>query len=177
MVLCLKTRESRSSPGLQSAEYPHHEIQRQAPNATAGRLTFTGSVDVGATSRDIPQPPPSEPSLGAGWSSPVARQAHNLKAAGSNPAPATKQSPNHSQQQKPREIGAFLVCAPRTRESFLFRAHGVKYVDRGPAHSGCDARKILRSNAHLQINVSSDIAIPVEKDISSVSAKSGKQSR
>ena len=25
----------------------------------------------------------------AGWSSPVARQAHNLKAAGSNPAPAT----------------------------------------------------------------------------------------
>src|ERR1700728_443746 len=29
----------------------------------------------------------------AGWSSPVARQAHNLKAAGSNPAPATKSSP------------------------------------------------------------------------------------
>ena len=28
----------------------------------------------------------------AGWSSPVARQAHNLKAAGSNPAPATKNS-------------------------------------------------------------------------------------
>ena len=26
----------------------------------------------------------------AGWSSPVARQAHNLKVAGSNPAPATK---------------------------------------------------------------------------------------
>jgi hypothetical protein len=28
----------------------------------------------------------------AGWSSPVARQAHNLKAAGSNPAPATKKA-------------------------------------------------------------------------------------
>ena len=27
----------------------------------------------------------------AGWSSPVARQAHNLKVAGSNPAPATKE--------------------------------------------------------------------------------------
>ena len=26
----------------------------------------------------------------AGWSSPVARQAHNLKVAGSNPAPATR---------------------------------------------------------------------------------------
>ena len=29
-------------------------------------------------------------SLGAGWSSPVARQAHNLKVVGSNPTPATK---------------------------------------------------------------------------------------
>src|SRR5581483_7971823 len=29
----------------------------------------------------------------AGWSSPVARQAHNLKVAGSNPAPAT--NPHH----------------------------------------------------------------------------------
>ena len=28
----------------------------------------------------------------AGWSSPVARQAHNLKVAGSNPAPATKKN-------------------------------------------------------------------------------------
>ena len=27
--------------------------------------------------------------LGAGWSSPVARQAHNLKVTGSNPVPAT----------------------------------------------------------------------------------------
>ncbi len=36
--------------------------------------------------------PPGLPNYltSAGWSSPVARQAHNLKAAGSNPAPATK---------------------------------------------------------------------------------------
>ena len=32
--------------------------------------------------------------MDAGWSSPVARQAHNLKAAGSNPAPATN-DPTH----------------------------------------------------------------------------------
>jgi hypothetical protein len=32
---------------------------------------------------------PRIPVTAAGWSSPVARQAHNLKAAGSNPAPAT----------------------------------------------------------------------------------------
>ena len=35
-----------------------------------------------------PTRPNNRPSV-AGWSSPVARQAHNLKAAGSNPAPAT----------------------------------------------------------------------------------------
>jgi hypothetical protein len=45
--------------------------------------------------------------LGAGWSSPVARQAHNLKAAGSNPAPATNfiitQSPLRA------NLGGFFV--------------------------------------------------------------------
>ncbi|CAH1650711.1 hypothetical protein CHELA41_20372 [Hyphomicrobiales bacterium] len=30
--------------------------------------------------------------IGAGWSSPVARQAHNLKVTGSNPVPATNYS-------------------------------------------------------------------------------------
>jgi hypothetical protein len=38
----------------------------------------------------------------AGWSSPVARQAHNLKAAGSNPAPAT----NHHRANTPPESQA-----------------------------------------------------------------------
>src|SRR5258708_18616756 len=39
----------------------------------------------------LPNTPPHKqpPPITAGWSSPVARQAHNLKAAGSNPAPAT----------------------------------------------------------------------------------------
>ena len=44
-----------------------------------------------------PRPPPDRQQIpipnNAGWSSPVARQAHNLKVAGSNPAPATNQSP------------------------------------------------------------------------------------
>ena len=36
-------------------------------------------------------PPATEDQIyhGAGWSSPVARQAHNLKVVGSNPTPAT----------------------------------------------------------------------------------------
>ena len=47
---------------------------------------------------------------GAGWSSPVARQAHNLKAAGSNPAPAT----NISNIKMPY----------RWREDFIFAGDG-----------------------------------------------------
>ncbi len=44
-----------------------------------------------ATAHHPCRPPMSSPrpQIAAGWSSPVARQAHNLKAAGSNPAPAT----------------------------------------------------------------------------------------
>ena len=45
---------------------------------------------------------------GAGWSSPVARQAHNLKAAGSNPAPATKIT-LQDQQIKPPSGGFSIL--------------------------------------------------------------------
>ncbi len=48
-------------------------------SSTNGRAGFLSSV--------------LSPPIAAGWSSPVARQAHNLKAAGSNPAPATKIKP------------------------------------------------------------------------------------
>lgn len=61
MVLRLKARESRSPPGL----------------------------PVGYTNNLEPFFLYALP-FAAGWSSPVARQAHNLKVAGSNPAPAPK---------------------------------------------------------------------------------------
>ena len=61
MVLRLKARESRSSPGLQDGCF-----QDQKP--------FIHNR------------------FAAGWSSPVARQAHNLKVTGSNPVPAPKQT-------------------------------------------------------------------------------------
>ena len=45
----------------------------------------------------------------AGWSSPVARQAHNLKVVGSNPTPATKTKPD-TQRRTPRtSAGLFLL--------------------------------------------------------------------
>ena len=69
MVLCLKARESRSPPGL-----PNRRNHSTALNTSCeGKQTTPLS--------QIPI---------AGWSSPVARQAHNLKVTGSNPVPATK---------------------------------------------------------------------------------------
>src|ERR1044071_1199388 len=48
----------------------------------------------------------------AGWSSPVARQAHNLKVGGSNPPPATKKSPV-DQALASRSPGFFICCGGR----------------------------------------------------------------
>jgi hypothetical protein len=45
--------------------------------------------------------------VGAGWSSPVARQAHNLKVTGSNPVPATNIMPLSQWLS-----GFFCVCVP-----------------------------------------------------------------
>src|SRR5436190_19597697 len=52
----------------------------------------------------------------AGWSSLVARQAHNLKAAGSNPAPATNHLPN------PGSISR--LHSPESRGQVLYRSLG-----------------------------------------------------
>ena len=62
-------------------------------------------------------PPATEDQIyhGAGWSSPVARQAHNLKVVGSNPTPATnlrsKKTNNVSNgRQKIACFQAFISC-------------------------------------------------------------------
>ena len=110
MVLCLKTRESRSSPGLQRTDHGRQRTENgkrtkarsrpassskilftnNAPRPSRGRQNLFGSPDR-KTENSFLRSPSSvlRPPIDAGWSSPVARQAHNLKAAGSNPAPAT----------------------------------------------------------------------------------------
>src|SRR3954470_20217445 len=70
MVLRLKTWESRSPPGLLSAGKTKHPIHNELRSDPVSLLK-TQSPNI------------------AGWSSPVARQAHNLKVVGSNPTPAT----------------------------------------------------------------------------------------
>ena len=78
MVLVPKHWKSRSSPGITAdgRGITHSQFQKPLPVQTARRLFRlwrTPGYDHGA----------------AGWSSPVARQAHNLKVVGSNPTPAT----------------------------------------------------------------------------------------
>ena len=88
MVLTLKRWKSRSSPGITAgALWKTHSRFQKMPLPVIPR----GGVFVS----------------GAGWSSPVARQAHNLKVAGSNPAPATSKSP--------RSGGVFLLAPGRLR--------------------------------------------------------------
>jgi hypothetical protein len=60
-----------------------------------------------------------KPLPGAGWSSPVARQAHNLKVAGSNPAPATNQPIDLiALFPKIYILGKFLYIVTRGRSKF-----------------------------------------------------------
>ncbi len=148
MVLHLKVWESRSLPGLQSADNkislqrsmrsrphraspwpPRRRLDRAARSRACLRCARNSrpkpaqssrqaKTQIGAVSIVVQHPcrpkgqrpenaqnkyvpghnmaleetkVPSNTKVDAGWSSPVARQAHNLKVAGSNPAPATKQ--------------------------------------------------------------------------------------
>jgi hypothetical protein len=103
MVLLLKQWKSRSSPGFATgaSKNPFSMLKMPLPGLPRSGLFVWHSGDAGWSG-----PPPSRfaerqqkelqaavrggRKLGdAGWSSPVARQAHNLKVAGSNPAPAT----------------------------------------------------------------------------------------
>src|ERR1700743_3727437 len=59
------------------------------------------------------------PNTTAGWSSPVARQAHNLKVRGSNPLPAT----NVPSDKKALFGGLF--CCPRRAPRHVFRLHSL----------------------------------------------------
>ena len=107
MVLSLKRWKSRSSPGIAAGA---HEGKKR------GKNPFTCQKAAAAAFLHIRAAAPEH--LGAGWSSPVARQAHNLKVVGSNPTPAT----NSTTTKAPaKPAGAFGVryhadSEQRTRE-------------------------------------------------------------
>ena len=105
MVLHLKVWESRSLPGLRNmrrvllfcSDISSLQSSPARENlACQGRPSSWRGVEQPARRRSRPKKllpgMVNAHILGAGWSSPVARQAHNLKVVGSNPTPATKKT-------------------------------------------------------------------------------------
>ena len=99
MVLCLKAWESRSLPGLHGARwfaFGEQKPENQKPEVRR----FSGLVQEPSFTHHEPRQRllasdfwlltsvARVSATDAGWSSPVARQAHNLKVVGSNPTPA-----------------------------------------------------------------------------------------
>ena len=93
----------------------------------------------------LPGPLSSYAAVVAGWSSPVARQAHNLKVVGSNPTPATK-NPNKNRQLSVSLTACFVENdLTHTLHTFTHvepgaRIHG-KTRDYGRKSSRLPARK------------------------------------
>ncbi len=133
MVLCLKTRESRSPPGLPSTRRHTNPIP---------------STQADPTDKTVPH-------LGAGWSSPVARQAHNLKVAGSNPAPATKHTQQHTQypsHQAPcLRTGLSVVPKPNTTQQTRKPRFRLPNTTRSGAGEG--ARRPSRSDRLVALGI------------------------
>ena len=100
MVLRLQAWESRSPPGPPSREKTRQKPHLATPDAKTSspqRPNPSRPCRISKPTETRAQHPAQKPAnnaLTAGWSSPVARQAHNLKVAGSNPAPATRSSCN-----------------------------------------------------------------------------------
>ena len=135
MVLTLKRWKSRSSPGIAAGaagKKPIHMLpQGRCRISPSGGFCVSGGNPPrrkrgGAARQPVrqqrnghkttPGPPRAAHHGDAGWSSPVARQAHNLKVAGSNPAPATNTITN----QPPNTAGAQRwpqQTAPRLRSA------------------------------------------------------------
>jgi hypothetical protein len=125
MVLTLKRWKSRSSPGIEDGESSYTHSHCLLASGAGGRIRDLGyrgisrggqsalrslrapAQTANARSFGFPSKYHFDGSHGAGWSSPVARQAHNLKVTGSNPVPATK----HQKPPRPYAAGAFS-CPP-----------------------------------------------------------------
>jgi hypothetical protein len=84
----------------------------------------------------------------AGWSSPVARQAHNLKVTGSNPVPATK-TPTRLYAPPPGAASSFVAqssCKPIGLSTMVDRAAFccLAREARPRTKSGVDGRRLVK---------------------------------
>ena len=119
--------------------------RRQASQPTAGWSlprpgVKPGSVRLKTTLRRKPQTQ-TQHTIPAGWSSPVARQAHNLKVRGSNPLPATRSSRAsavYERRPKPSQLRAFPcptgVRNPPVRERPYLSVKSTAGTRAGPRH-------------------------------------------
>src|SRR5271169_4467453 len=110
MVLPLKRRKSRSPPG------PPNPLQ----------LSLNTLAPVAGARRGLTV---------AGWSSPVARQAHNLKVVGSNPTPATN---------------LFHICKHLYRTPEATAASGVSVSDQCPKNVRRRVSRSVRITNHIE---------------------------
>ena len=129
MVLVLKHWKSRSPPGIvaggQARFIPIHK-SKGCPSRTA----LLASLPIFPTVASCPGDPswisqgrfgccrsrPAKGAIGdAGWSSPVARQAHNLKVVGSNPTPATTKTHSKSRNNTRLTVTSGVFCVSALR--------------------------------------------------------------
>ena len=135
MVLRLKTRKSRSPPGFEAGVgngqgKPIYDDQRLLA---------------------------SPAQVGAGWSSPVARQAHNLKVVGSNPTPATN-SANAYSTSPAVPVGLFCVWA----------RGGSAYVCFAPiADISSIGRPASTMSAHIPVRINKVVPLAQSETVSS----------
>src|SRR5688572_16703522 len=157
MVLCLKTRESRSLPGLPRTNTSLFTI---STHLAAPRRRVCICKPPGLQVRRLPSKPALKAhSLGfggaklarvdAGWSSPVARQAHNLKVTGSNPVPATTESENPRMAPPSRVFACLGPATPMTRIGF---ASSVLIEQRARMHARSPCRSASRSPSSPGVN-------------------------
>ena len=99
---CLNAQDLQTIPSHTTSDRAIAPLQgRLSPRRATARRVFRSPRRATARLGLPPTAAIAGIGNGAGWSSPVARQAHNLKAAGSNPAPATNLNPQNPNQPKP----------------------------------------------------------------------------
>ena len=98
----------------------------------------------------------------AGWSSPVARQAHNLKVAGSNPAPATNfEQPDQFGIRGLHRFSLEVLCSYHMRWQAAARPKcGAKYCfvppNAGlPSTRSCTTSKLIEMNSEGECSLDS----------------------
>jgi hypothetical protein len=129
MVLRLKTWESRSPPNLLSTQ----QILLSDDTTISG--SFCGLPITKQHYARKSRAYCKHAKIVAGWSSPVARQAHNLKVIGSNPIPATKIRSNINTLHGALSWPVCLLAFMSTIGQHLTRRCDAGLLFAGSAHS------------------------------------------